>query len=311
MKKQLLFTLALVGAFTAAKAQAPDTARLMVHYKFIYVNDTTDRAHPHTENMVLYVGKSSGAYWSYDMIQSNEQFEKAWATAVASSPDGHPRINRMNRGSQTQYFQYPNMQKLLVKDNLLMNSYLVENPLPAIDWKISSDTATFVGLHCQKATCHFKGRDYIAWFSPDLPVRVGPWKLNGLPGVIVDARDVKNEVIFQFDGIEKVAYKPTKFIGGDTAPKDLDPILRDLNYDPNIIAPPAGTIKTTQPEFDKLKAAMQKDPQAFANAIMAANSADNNAPRMDHIIIKTKGPGGGPGKPGGNAINNPIELPEK
>ena len=96
--------------------------------------------------------------------------------------------------------------------------------------------------------------------------------------------------------------------GGDAAPKDLPPILRDLNYDPNIIAPPAGTIKTTQPEFDKLKAAMEKDPEAFANAIMAANSADPNAPRMDHIRIR-KGPG--PGGPGGHAINNPIELPEK
>jgi GLPGLI family protein len=68
---------------------------------------------------------------------------------------------------------------------------------PLIDWKISSDTATFGGLHCQKATGHFKGRDYTAWFCPDLPVHTGPWKLNGLPGVIVDAHDAKNEVVFQ------------------------------------------------------------------------------------------------------------------
>jgi len=307
MKKQLLFALALLGAFPAARAQTPDTARLMVHYKFTHVDDTTNRTHPITENMVLYVGKRAGGYWSYDMIESNEQFKKAWAIAVAASPDGHPRINRMNRGSQTQYFQYPNEQKMLVKDNLLFNSYLIQNPLPAIDWKISSDTATFGGLHCQKATCHFKGRDYIAWFSPELPVHIGPWKLNGLPGVIVDAHDVKNEVVFQFDGIEKVAYKPTEAIGGDVAAKDLPPILQDLNYDPNIIAPPPGAIKTTQPEFDKLKAAMKKDPQAFADAIMAANSADPNAPKMDHIRVR-KGPGPGPG---GHEINNPIELPEK
>jgi len=310
MKKQLLVAFALLGAFTAAKGQTPDTARLMVHYKFTHVDDTTNRAHPHTENMVLYVGKSTGAYWSYDMIESNEQFKKAWAIAVASSPDGRPRINRMNRGSQTQYFQYPNEQKMLVKDNLMFNSYLVEGPLPAIDWKISGDTATFGGLHCQKATCHFKGRDYIAWFCPDLPVRVGPWKLNGLPGVIVDAHDVKNEVVFKFDGIEKAVFKQVEPVGGaNTAAKELPPILRDLDYDPNIITPPAGTIKTTQPEFDKLKAAMKKDPEAFADAIMAANSADPNAPKMDHIKMRKVGPG--PGGPGGHAINNPIELPEK
>jgi GLPGLI family protein len=292
MKKQLLFALAVLGVITAAKAQKPDTARLMVHYKFTYVDDTTDRAHPHTENMVLYVGKSAGAYWSYDMIEANEQFKKAYAAAVAASPDGHPMINRMNRGSQTQYFQYPNEQKMLVKDNLFFNTYVIENPLPVIDWKISSDTATFGGLHCQKATCHFKGRDYIAWFSPDLPVRVGPWKLIGLPGVIVDAHDVKNEVVFKFDGIEKTVLKPIELsVSTNVEPKDQSPILRDLDYDPNIIAPPSGTIKTTQAEFDKLRAAMKKDPQAFADPM--------------RIKIK-KGPASG-----SHAINNPIELPEK
>ena len=47
-----------------------------------------------------------------------------------------------------------------------MNSYLIDGPMPAIDWKISGDTATFGGLHCQKATCHFKGRDYIGMVLP-------------------------------------------------------------------------------------------------------------------------------------------------
>jgi hypothetical protein len=50
---------------------------------------------------------------------------------------------------------------------------------------------------------------------------------------------------------------------------------------------------------------MDKDPEAFAQAIMANNSAQGDAPRMDHIRVM-KGPG-----PGGNKLNNPIELPEK
>ena len=91
-----------------------------------------------------------------------------------------------------------------------MDDYLIQGSLPAIDWTISSDTATFGGLHCQKATSHFKGRDYIVWFCPDLPVHAGPWKLNGLPGVIVDAHDTKNEVVFTFDGVEKTVPSPPK-----------------------------------------------------------------------------------------------------
>jgi GLPGLI family protein len=304
MKKQFPLIVILLAAFISTEAQKPDTAWLMVHYKFTYVRDTTNRAHPYTENMVLFVGKSASAYKSYDGQVADQQFKKAYAEAAASSPDGHVMINRRGAGSGTEYFQYPSEQKLFTKDNLMVNDYLIQGPMPVIDWKISGDTATLGGLHCQKATSHFRGRDYIVWFCADLPVHTGPWKLNGLPGVIVDAHDTKNEVVFTFDGVEKTVPSPPKgqSITGNTDEKDLPPILRGLNDDPNLIEPPARLIKTTQKEFDKLRAAMEKDPAAYAQAINTATS-QSDGPKTDHLMIAPEGTG--------PVINNPIELPEK
>lgn len=300
MKRFISSATVLVLLALTVKAQKPDTAQVLVHYKFTHVRDTTNRAHPYTENMVLYVGKTASAYKSYDRIAADEQFKKAYAQAVASSPDGRININRKGVGSSDQYYQYPNEQKLFVINNLLMNSYRIEEPMPAIDWKISSDTTTFGGLHCQKATTHFKGRDYIVWFAPDLPVRTGPWKLSGLPGVILDAHDTKNEVIFKFDGIEKATFVDVKPItGADAAEKDVPPILRGLNDNSTIIGPPASAIKATQKEFEKLKEGMQKNP----NALMQGMQGPDGGPRGD-IVIKM-GPGGPP------PVVNPIELPEK
>lgn len=307
MKKQLLLAVGLLAAFIGADAQRPDTAWLMVHYKFTHIMDTTKRALARTDNMVLFVGKNASAYKSYDQLVADRQFKKTYADAVASSPDGHPRgINRSDVGPRSQYFQYPGEQKLFTKDYVMVNAYLIEEAMPAINWTISNDTATFGGLHCQKATGYFKGRDYIVWFSPDLPVHTGPWKLNGLPGVIVDARDTKNEVVFAFNGVEKTVPSPPKdqSITGNTDEKDLPHILRGLNDDPNLIQPPAKAIKTTQKEFDKLRAAMEKDPEAFAQAINAANSRSD--PKASHVMIRP-GPKGDPGP----VMNNPIELPEK
>jgi GLPGLI family protein len=300
MKKQLLLATALLVVFMGAKAQQPDTARVLVHYKFTHIRDTTDRAHPYTENVALFVGKSASAYKSYDGIMADEQFRKAWATAVASSPDGQPRINRRGAGSLTQYYQYPAGQKMQTKDNLMINMYLIAEALPAIDWKISADTATFGGLHCQKATSHFKGRDYIAWFCPDLP----PWILIGLRVLFLFANYTKNEVVFQFDGIEKIVFTElTPIAGADVAEKDIPPILHDLNNNPNLIIPPARAIKTTRTEFDKLKAAILKNPEAVAQAMVASSRAAGN--KTDNIRI-FKGPGAS-----GPVVNNPIELPEK
>lgn len=303
MKKQLLLAIALIAMCITAEAQKTDTARMLVHYKFTWIRDTANRAHPYTENMVLYVGKSAGAYRSYDGVVYKAQFKKAFAEAAAASPDGRPMINRHGVGSNIEYYQFPNEKRLFTEDPIYMNNYLIDGEMPAIDWKTSGDTATFGGLHCQKATGHFRGRDYTAWFCPDLPVQVGPWKLNGLPGVIVDARDSKNEVIFQFDGVEKAIPTPPKSQDA-VDEKDMPPIIRDLDDDMNLIGTPPRTIKTTQKEFDKLQASMRKNPQAFAQAVEAGNRASGDAP-MDHIMIKA-----GP-SPKGPEINNPIELPEK
>ena len=303
MKKQLILCMLLTVAALGAFAQKTDTARMLIHYKFTWVRDTTNRAHPYTENMVLYFGKNASAYRSYDGVVYKAQFKKAFAEAAAASPDGRPMINRHGVGTPVEYYQYPNAQKLVIMDQLMVNSYVIDGPMPVIRWKTSRDTATFGGLHCQKATCHFEGRNYTVWFCPDLPVHTGPWKLNGLPGVIVDARDAKNEVIFKFDGVEKATPNPPKTEPA-VAEKDLPPIVRDLDDDMNLITPPSRAIKTTPKEFDKLKAAMEKDPQAFADGLMAGNRASGDAP-MDHIMVK-KGPG-----PMGPVINNPMELPEK
>jgi GLPGLI family protein len=296
MKKQLLVILALLGGGLNVRGQKADTARVLIHYKFTHVTDLSDPAHPYTENMALLVGKTASVYKSYDGMVADEQFRDAYIKATANSPDGRVSVDRSGASMRAQYFQYPNAQKLLTKDFLMFTEYLIDGPMPAIDWKISGDTSTFGGLHCQKATGHFKGRDYVAWFCPDLPVRTGPWKLNGLPGVIVDARDTKNEVIFQFDGVEKPVFAELKPIAGTG---DVPPILRGLDDNPNLIVPPARAIKATQQQYDKLKDGTQKNP----NAIGQGQAAIGGAGGGDQVLKAL---------PGGPARNvNPIELPEK
>jgi GLPGLI family protein len=308
MKRLITICAMLAATLQAAIAQTSDTAQVLIHYKFTHVQDTTNRDHPYTENMALYVGKTSSAYKSYDKVLEEAEFKKQLQAAIAASPDGHVQIHRNRRGSGAEYYEFPNEKKLARKEPLIMDTYLIEDAMPAIDWKISSDTQTFGGLHCQKATAHFKGRDYTAWFCPDMPLHVGPWKLNGLPGVIVEAYDAKKDVQFMFDGVEKVVITP-KPDDHPAAPKTNGqgpPVMRigmGDGGDPNIIQLPKDAIKTTDKEFTKLDAAMRKDPNAFSQSQMAARNANRPAgsdPMRINIKVAPQ-----------PVINNPIELPGK
>ena len=59
--------------------------------------------------------------------------------------------------------------------------YQYTEELPLQEWKILDETMTIAGHLCRKATCRFRGRDFTAWFTPDIPVSNGPWKFGGLP----------------------------------------------------------------------------------------------------------------------------------
>ena len=299
MKRSILFGTGLTLITLCAAAQHPDKAQLVVHYKFTHVRDTTNRAHPYTENMALYVGKGASVYRSYENILEDARFKKEFDAQMAKSPDGFVRVDHHYTGSSTEYYLFTNEQKFFTVEGLFANRYIVEDVVPVIKWEISSETTTIGGLHCQEATGYFKGRDYTVWFCPDLPVHTGPWKLNGLPGVIVDARDAKNEVIFKFDGIEKVSKSTPKNNTPAGGKKPL-PML-GANPDPDLIELPANAIKTTEKQFNKLNAAMHKDPNAFAQSMMAgqAGNLKSDGPKMD---AKVKG-GAVP------MINNPLEIP--
>ena len=320
MKKRLLtLTTALLACF-AAKAQKPEMAKAVVHYKFSHIRDTTAKDKPYTENMVLFLGQTSSVYKSFDKKTQDAMMKKQLAEQAAEQK-GNATMNFRVTGTRpttrAEYYQFSSVNKFMRKETLI-TPYLIEEAMPVINWKISSDTASFGSLHCQKATGHFKGRDYTAWFCPDLPFHAGPWKLNGLPGLIVEAYDTNKEVVFKFDGMEEVtAAQPNTATAATTeGPAGLaGTMVVKLNgdegsQDPNLIALPEGAVKTTEKEFSNLQAAMKKDPKAFSDAMRNAASSRGftGSPSSGGGVSSVQvnvAPGAGP------VINNPLELPEK
>ena len=66
--------------------------------------------------------------------------------------------------------------------------YIVKGELIKPEWTILSDSVKIIENYtCLMAKGHVRGRDYTVWFTPDIPVSAGPWKLWGLPGLIVSA----------------------------------------------------------------------------------------------------------------------------
>lgn len=317
--KTLLFTLIAISCTAATFAQNPDKALAQVRYSFIHVQDTTQKDKPYTENMLLVIGKNASVYTSYDKINVNLEREKQIQEQIKNQAgSGNMKFTIGSPGAPIKittpldYFFYAKENKFFTKERIF-NNYLIEEDAPKINWKITKDTASFSGLKCQKAIANFKGRTWIAWFAPDMPFQSGPWKLNGLPGLIIEAVDQTGTVKFQFAGIDDVKVDETKKSESE-GPKIVTPGGQNImmssvmgmdgnSYLGSEIKLPADAIKTSKKELDKLKEAREKDPQGFMNAQMAAQGVQMGVTRTARVVTS--------GSPTRIAINNPIELPEK
>jgi len=108
---------------------------------------------------------------------------------------------------------------LTVRDFCDKNEPFIYDDSVEIDWKIKSETKMIADLKCTRATASFRGRRYEAWFAPEIPVPYGPWKFNGLPGLIVKLKDKKEEVVIDLFSID-LSYPGKELIQIDDTAKN-------------------------------------------------------------------------------------------
>ena len=83
---------------------------------------------------------------------------------------------------------------------------------PAVQqqWTLGGERQTILDHQCQRATCHWRGRDFEAWFAPDIPVRLGPWTFGGLPGLILKIYDTQRLYTWEAVSLRSGTFPITK-----------------------------------------------------------------------------------------------------
>ena len=99
-----------------------------------------------------------------------------------------------------------NTKRLSYYGKVSIDSYTYQEDIPQIDWVLSDSTKEICGYLCHQATATFRGRNWIAWYC-DIPKSVGPWKLNGLPGLILAAETEDKEHTFSAISVRKQVHQ--------------------------------------------------------------------------------------------------------
>lgn len=103
-------------------------------------------------------------------------------------------------------------------DEILNKTYYLMDPFH-LDWKLTNEKDSIGILEVKKAETNFRGRDYIAWYSEELPFPFGPYKFSGLPGLIIRIHDSKNQILYSLTDFRKIEPKQFKIDYSNRATK--------------------------------------------------------------------------------------------
>lgn len=77
--------------------------------------------------------------------------------------------------------------KTTIRDFIYPREFEGYESTPDIAWTLLDDTVTINGYHCQQATAMLRGVEWRVCYTEEIPSSAGPWRLRGLPGLIVRA----------------------------------------------------------------------------------------------------------------------------
>lgn len=204
MKKLLfvLFVLSLSGS--SLKSQELDLGNIKATYSLKYINDTLNMQKVSNDLLILLVGKKVSVFYSYQQFIADSMFHVDEAKGVSQ---GEMMANlKKYKGSKNSYTIFKNYPKdrITTFDKIALDRFQYDEPLESPDWKITNEKAQILTYSCQKANAFFLGRHYEAWFTPEIPTNCGPWKFNGLPGLILRVNDIRKQYNFECTGLENL-----------------------------------------------------------------------------------------------------------
>lgn len=114
-------------------------------------------------------------------------------------------LNSSPTGRPVDLYVVRDKDKFRVWDMVYQEFRKYSEPVEEREWTIVDDsTKTILGYDCIMATANYHGRNWTAWFTPEVPMSTGPWKLLGLPGLILEAIDSTRQHHFTANGIQNV-----------------------------------------------------------------------------------------------------------
>lgn len=186
-----------------------DKYNYIVSYKYTFQKDKTDLNSTDYEDMILLINDEKSYFMSRTTFQKDTLFTKHRPSSIAEAMEARKKFPKNRVKFEIEKNKVDNINSYYEK--VFTTTFRAKYKKDIISWKLINEKRTINGYVCRKAETSFAGRNYKAWYAEELPISDGPYKFQGLPGLILEVTDDKKEHSFIMNGLEKkpIEYAPS------------------------------------------------------------------------------------------------------
>lgn len=174
-----------------------EPAILEVKYERRKVLDTLDVGNDFRQDILtLKVGKTVSAFYSSE-LKTVDSIEYRHHEIAMARYDNYESFKAVARLPKEKIFKNYPEGKVRVHDRFDFCHWMIDEDWEKPVWNITDSISMILGYECMRAETNFRGRHWVVWFTFDIPVSDGPWKLCGLPGLILQAQDSKGHYVYE------------------------------------------------------------------------------------------------------------------
>lgn len=171
-----------------------DKSILEVIYEYNVKDISIDETQTYFD--ILQLGNLFSKYFAYPIYQIDSVIYKKDITKITIQESGEIYHHYgHSSASSHMIIKDKTTGELSFYDRIFTDSY-VYNDEVNFKWSLINETRNVCGYSCKKATTKFRGRQWTAWYSSEIPQSDGPWKFSGLPGLILQIEDEDKEHFF-------------------------------------------------------------------------------------------------------------------
>lgn len=154
---------------------------------------------PHWDTYIFRCGRNVSQYFSQPALQSDKMlanddpalFIIANERIKALGTPEYAKKYPLSTGDNDIIYCYHKDGIFKTYARVFGTHYLITENITIPEWTLCEDTTSILGMECKKATTNFRGRYWEVWYTEEIPISQGPWKLCGLPGMILKANSPK------------------------------------------------------------------------------------------------------------------------